>query len=250
MIKLIANTKNRYAVHRRCIAFILIAFLVGCGPFTNRPNTPAYWPTNGWQSITPEEEGMDSEKLVQMIEYIQEEKLDLHSMLIVRNGYLVSELYVYPYSAGQAQGVMSVTKSVMGTLIGIAIEKGYIKNVHQSLFSLLSDEEVANLDEQKKSITLEDLLTMTSGLDCHENLGSGEAIMQTSTNWVQFMLDQPIVAQPGTKFNYCTSAVQVLSAVLQKATGMSTRQFANENLLFHLELVLLRKRGGHLIHKE
>jgi CubicO group peptidase (beta-lactamase class C family) len=230
MNKLIANMKNRHAIHRRGIAFILIAFLVGCGPFTNKPNTPAYWPTNRWQSITPEKQGMDSEKLAQMVEHIQEEKLGLHSLLIVRNGYLVSELYVYPYSVEQAHGVMSVTKSVMGALVGIAIEKGYIKNVHQPLFSLLPDQEVANLDEQKKGITLEDLLTMTSGLDCHENPGPGEAIMQTSPNWVQFMLDQPIVAHPGTKFNYCTSAIQLLSAVLQKATGMSARQFANENL--------------------
>jgi CubicO group peptidase (beta-lactamase class C family) len=212
------------------IAFILIAFLVGCTPASPTSTSPTYWPTDGWRSTTPEEQGMDSEKLAQMVEHIQQEQLDLHSLLIVRNGYLVSEIYAYPYSAGQVHFIASVTKSVIGALVGIAIQKGDIKDVQQPLFSLLSDQGVANLDEEKKAITLEDLLAMTSGLDCHENPAPGEVSMQTSQNWVQFMLDLPMVAQPGTKFNYCTSAIEVLSAVLQKATGMSAREFANQNL--------------------
>ena len=230
MSKLITNTNSRHIFHRLGIAFVLIAFLASCAPSFPTPSPPAYWPTDGWRSTTPEEQGMDSEKLAQMVEHIRTEKLDLHSLLIVRNGYLVSELYIYPYSAEQAHWVFSVTKSVIGTLVGIAIQQGYLKDVHQTLFSLLPDQEAENLDEEKKAITLEDLLTMTSGLDCNENPAPGEAFMQASTNWVQFMLDQPVVAQPGTKFNYCTSAVQLLSAVLQNATGMSARQFANQNL--------------------
>ncbi len=211
-------------------AFILIAFLAGCAPSSSTPTPPTYWPTTGWRSTAPEEQGMDSEKLAQMVEHIQQAKLDLHSLLIARNGYLVSELYAYPYSAGQAHWVASVTKSVIDALIGIAIQQGYIKDVHQPLLSLLTDYEVANLDEKKKAITLENFLTMTSGLDCHENPAPGEPFMQASENWVQFMLDLPMAAQPGTTFNYCTGAVEVLSAVLQKATGMSARQFANKNL--------------------
>jgi CubicO group peptidase (beta-lactamase class C family) len=125
---------------------------------------------------------------------------------------------------------MSVTKSVTSTLIGIAIQKGYIKDVRQPLLNLLPDQKAANLDAHKKAITLEDLLTMTSGLDCHENPAPGEPSMQASQDWVQFVLDLPTVAQPGTKFNYCTATIELLSAVLQKATGMSARKFANENL--------------------
>jgi CubicO group peptidase (beta-lactamase class C family) len=212
------------------IVFVLIGFLVGCTPASSSPTPPAYWPTDGWRSTAPEEQGMDSEKLAQMVEYIQEEKLDLHSLLIVRNGYLVSEVYVYPYSAGQVHFIASVTKSVIGALVGIAIQRGAIQDVRQPLFSLLPEQGVANFDDQKKAITLEDLLTMTSGLDCHENPAPGEASMEASQDWVQFMLDQPMIAQPGTKFNYCTGAIQLLSAVLQKATGMSAREFANQNL--------------------
>ena len=217
-------------VNQLSIAFMLIVFLAGCAPAIYTPAPPAYWPTHGWRSAIPEEQGMDSELLAQMVEHIQQEKLDLHSLLVVRNGYLVSEAYVYPYSAEQVHFVASVTKSVLGTLVGIAIQNGDIQDVQQPLSSLLPEQEVANLDEEKRAITLENLLTMTSGLDCRENPGPGEAFMQASPDWVQFMLDLPMVAQPGSKFNYCTGAGQVLSAILQKATGSSVREFANENL--------------------
>jgi CubicO group peptidase (beta-lactamase class C family) len=212
------------------ITFVLIVFLVGCTPASSTPTPPAYWPTDGWRSAAPEEQGVDSEKLAQMVDHIQEENLNLHSLLIVRNGYLVSEIYVYPYSAGQVHFIASVTKSVIGALVGIAIQKGNIKDIQQPLFSLPPEQGVANLDDRKKAITLENLLTQTSGLDCHENPAPREASMETSQNWVQFMLDQPMIAQPGTKFNYCSGAVHLLSAVLQKATGMSAREFANQNL--------------------
>jgi CubicO group peptidase (beta-lactamase class C family) len=211
--------------NKRVVVIILIALMTGCAPASPNPTLPTYWPTHGWRSSTPEEQGMDSEKLAQMVE-----KLDLHSLLVVRKGFLVSEIYVYPYSAEQVHFMASGTKSVMGTLIGIAIQKGDIKNVQQTLSSLLPDQMSGNLDEEKQAITLENLLTMTSGLDCHENPGPGETSMQASPNWVQFMLDLPMAAQPGTKFNYCTGAVQVLSAVLENATGMSAREFANQNL--------------------
>ena len=212
------------------LTLILIALLAGCAPTHASPTQPSYWPTAGWHSAIPEEQGMDSEILAQMVKHIQEEKLALHSLLIVHNGYLVSELYGYPYSAQQVHMTASVTKSVMGALVGIAIQKGEIKNVHQTLFSLLGNPQAANLDESKKAITLEHLLTQTSGLDCHENLSPEEPLMQASQNWVQFMLDLPMAAQPGTKFNYCTDAGELLSAILQKATGMSAREYANQYL--------------------
>ncbi len=225
-------------VRRLGIVLVLILFLVGCMPPSSSP-VATYWPTKGWRSAAPEEVGMDSEKLAQMVEHIQQEKLGLHSLLIVRNGYLVTELYAYPYSASQVHWVMSVTKSVMSSLVGIAIQKGAIKDVHQTLFSIISDQGVANLDDKKKAITIEDLLTMTSGLDCHENPAPGEANFMTSDNWVQFMEDLPMTAQPGTTFNYCTGAVELLSAVIEKTTGLNARMFANLNLFTPLGIELV-----------
>jgi hypothetical protein len=104
---------------------ILAALLAGCvspqarlvtpTPASTRTFVPApdYWPTEGWRSKTPEEQGMDSEKLAEMVKHIQAEQLALHSLLIVRNGYLVGEMYGHPYTAGQTHWVASVTKSVV-----------------------------------------------------------------------------------------------------------------------------------------
>jgi CubicO group peptidase (beta-lactamase class C family) len=211
------------------ITIVLIAFLAACAPARPAPAPPAYWPTDGWRSTTPEEQGMDSETLARMVEHIQQEKLDLHGLQVVRNGYLVGELYPHPYSADQPHWVMSVTKSVIGTLIGIAIQKGYIKDVKQTLGSLLPDEDLAGLDEAKKAITLEDVLTQTSGLDCPYE-ATGQPGASGSQTWVQAALDQPLSAPPGTKFTYCTNTTHILSAVLQKATGITARQFANQVL--------------------
>ncbi len=222
------------------IVSVLIAFMVGCTPPSATPDLSASWPTNGWRSATPEDMGMDSTILAQMLaEHIQQEKLDLHSLLIVRNGYLVTEFYQYPYSAGQVHWVMSVTKSVMSALVGIAIQKGYIKDVKQTLFSILPEQGVANLDDKKKAITIEDLLTMTSGLDCHENPGPGDPNVWASNNWVQFMSDLPMVAQPLTQFNYCTGAVELLSAVISKTCGLDARMFGNLNLFAPLGIGVL-----------
>lgn len=212
------------------IALVLIVFLAGCAPARPTPAAPDYWPTDGWRSTTPEEQGMDSETLARMVEHVGEEGLDLHSLLVIRNGYLVSELYPHPYSADQVHSVFSVTKSVIGTLIGVAIQKSYIQDVEQPLVSLLPEQDVADIDVAKKAITLEDVLTQTSGLDCPDDPLTGQPAAPAGASWVQFALAQPLSAQPGTKFNYCTGTTHLLSAVLQKATGMTAREFANQVL--------------------
>ena len=226
--------------------FVLAALLAGCmsphaplvdptpvtthAPIPATPPDPDYWPTEEWHSTTPEEQGMDSEKLAEMVAHIQAEQRNLHSLLIVRNGYLVSEIYGHPYTAGQTHWVASVTKSVVSALVGIAIQQGKIQGVRQSLWSLLPQQGVKNFDENKQKITLEDLLTMTSGLDCMDNVPAGQPMMEKSANWVSFSLDRPMAAVPGTRFNYCSEVSQVISAALQRATGMSTRAYSNQVL--------------------
>src|SRR5512138_2768867 len=108
-------------MNRLGISFILVAVLAGCTFGQPTPPPPAYWPTDAWRTATPEEQGLDSEQLAAMIEHIQKTRLNLHSLLIVRNGYLIGQVYTSPYSAEQSHVVMSVTKSVMDALVGIAL---------------------------------------------------------------------------------------------------------------------------------
>jgi CubicO group peptidase (beta-lactamase class C family) len=172
---------------------------------------------------------MQVDKLAEMLAAIQEEHLNLHSLLVIRNGYLVSETYFGNYQQDTRDEIYSVTKSFVATLIGIAIDKGYIVGVEQRIVDLFPERTFANLDEGKESITLADVLTMRSGLDWQESDAAiGE--LYRSPDWVQFMLDKPMVLPPGSQFNYCTGCSHLLSAILQETTGMNTRDFAQEYL--------------------
>ena len=94
--------------------------------FVATSELPSYWPTDGWQTSTPEEQGMDSEKLTDMLTFIQDEDYNIDSVTIVRNGYLVTDANFYPFQPDSKHIIHSCTKSVVSALIGIAIEQGYM----------------------------------------------------------------------------------------------------------------------------
>ena len=179
---------------------------------------------------------MDSAQLVRMLDAVLARKLNIHSLLIIRHGYLVAEVYYGANSPTLKHDLYSVTKSFTSALVGIAIHEGYIHGVNQPVLDLFADRQVANLDARKKAMTLEHLLTMSSGLDWPE---SGNAYtttdnpyvrMMRSPDWVQFVLDRPMAQPPGAAFNYNSGASHLLSAIVQKTTGTSTLAFAHEHL--------------------
>ena len=190
-----------------------------------------YTPTHGWRSSTPEMQGMDSEVFAQIFEYVRQHQIPIHSLLIVRNGYVVLDAYFYPFGEGQEHDVASVTKSVTSTLIGIAIAEHKLSGVQQPVLSFFPERKFDNHDNRKDRITIENLLSMTSGLDCHVDHGeiTLKEMMQ-SKDWVQFMLDRPIVAEPGSKFEYCSGGMHLLSGIISKATGTSALEFARSEL--------------------
>lgn len=190
-----------------------------------------YWPTDGWRSSTPEAQGMDSEKLALAFDYVRLHQIPIHSLLIVRNGYVVLDAYFFPFQAGQMHDAASVTKSVTSTLIGIAIAEHKLNSVQQPVLSLFPERKFDNHDNRKNRITIEHLLSMTSGLDCHVDHGEITLReMMQSKDWVQFMLDRPIVAEPGSKFEYCSGGMHLLSGIISQSTGTSALQFARREL--------------------
>jgi CubicO group peptidase (beta-lactamase class C family) len=219
----------------RYVTFVLM--LTGCITPTpadkfNPATTPSLSTPNEfvWQSSTPEQQGMDSELLGNMLAAIHEEGLNLHSLLIVRNGYLVVEAYFYPFQRDTKHELYSCTKSFISTLIGIAIDQNLIEDVNRPVINTwFADRTFNHLDAQKESLTLEHLLTMTSGLDWSE----GDPIyreMYYSNDWVQFVLDKSMVEEPGNQFNYCSGCSHILSAILQRSTGTGTLEFARQYL--------------------
>jgi CubicO group peptidase (beta-lactamase class C family) len=198
---------------------------------TPPPQAPAYWPTNGWRSSTPEQQGMDSVKLAEALDYIRRHDINIHSLLLVRNGYVVLDAYFYPYDEKSVHDVASATKSITATLIGIAIDQGKIKSVRQAVPELFSQSSIANPDERKTRLTLESLLSMTSGLKCQpEDNELTLHQMMESKDWVQFMLDLPMAKEPGSRFVYCSGGTHLISGVVSKATGMTAFDFARRSL--------------------
>jgi CubicO group peptidase (beta-lactamase class C family) len=183
-----------------------------------------------WRTATPESQGVDSAALAEAITQARAKGLAIHSLLVVRNGYLIAEAYFHPYDGTRPHDIASATKPLTATLVGLAIAQGKIKSTQEPLLSFFSERKFQNDDERKRRITLEHLLTMSSGLDC---AGRGEPAlwnMFLAADNTQFMLDLPMVSEPGAQYAYCSGGMHLLSSVVSKATGMNEAAFAGKYL--------------------
>lgn len=179
---------------------------------------------------SPEEQGMDSAKLALVFDEVTHGKYkETHGIYAVRNGAQVFEAYFYPYSADCLHNMFSVTKSLASALIGIAIKEGLLEGVHQKVLDFFPEIAARHTDPRKLSLTIEHMLTMTSGLEWDDE-DSLKACMNESDDWVAYMFDQPLVAEAGEQFNYHSGCSYVLTAIVDRVAGMPTKQFADTYL--------------------
>jgi CubicO group peptidase (beta-lactamase class C family) len=152
----------------------------------------------------------------------------LQSLLISHGGELVFEQYYNGTDPRRPANMKSASKSVISALVGLAVEQGYIESVHTPIARYFPEYISAERNSDKLGITIEDLLTMQSGLETTSNRNYGRWVL--SDNWVEFAIDQPLVAEPGTRMLYSTGSTHLLSAILTRATGMDTKRFAQQAL--------------------
>jgi len=225
MMKVLPNSHFFFVL---AFTFLLPFFVL---PADTKAQATRY-PLQVWSISTPEQQGMQSSRLADMIQYIKEYNVEIHSVLIVRHGKLVLDSYFWPFSADMKHIIHSCTKSITSALMGIAIDKGYIKSVHQPIKDYFPELNAA-IDHRKQSITIEDLLMMASGLDCKDSYiygWAGLAAMGSSQDWAHYVLNLSMVATPGTMFEYCNGASYLLSDILQKATKIKSLDFAAKYL--------------------
>jgi CubicO group peptidase (beta-lactamase class C family) len=151
----------------------------------------------------------------------------LHSLIVSRDGEVVLEKYFNGTRATRPANVKSVSKSIVSALVGIAIQRKLIPGVDTPIARWFP--ELKNHRESARStITVEDLLTMRSGLESTSNRNYGAWVQ--SRNWVQHTLRRPLISEPGTSMQYSTGNTHLLSAILTRATRTSTWRFANDAL--------------------
>jgi CubicO group peptidase (beta-lactamase class C family) len=151
----------------------------------------------------------------------------LHSLLVSRDGKLIFEQYYNGARRDRPANIKSASKSVISALVGIAVSRGLIADVQTPIVKFFPELAQAQ-DPRKRSITVEHLLTMRSGLEGTSNRNYGAWV--TSSNWVRHALARPMFAEPGDDMEYSTGNTHLLSAILTEATHTSTLQFANDAL--------------------
>lgn len=202
--------------------------------------------SSAFSLATPESVGMNAKPLRDMEAAIRGgEFKKIGSVLVARHGKLVYEAY-FDGDANTLRDTRSATKSITDVLVGIAIDEKKLSGVNARVLAMLPERarKMQNPDPRKDKITVEDLLTMSSPLECddwNDASRGNEERMYVIEDWAQFILDLPVRGhmqlgdhpEPpkyGRYFSYCTGGVFVLSEVLQKATGLRTDQYAQQEL--------------------
>ena len=162
---------------------------------------------------------------------------ELRSLLVSWRGTLVAEHYARGVRSTTLANVKSASKSIIAALVGIAIDRRLIKSVREPIVTYFPELR-SDPDRRKQAITVEDLLTMRSGLESTSGRNYGAWVK--SGNWVRYALRQPIVSEPGTAMEYSTGSSHLLSAILTKVSGTSTWQFAQTALATPMGLRLAR----------
>ena len=222
--------KNQFYITFTCSLFLFLFSFTPILIASDLANTPL-------SEATPESQGLRGAQLEEAVIRISNGDYGkIHSLLITRNNYLVFEKYFEEYDRDKLHKINSATKSITSALIGIAIEQGKIDSVKVKLLRFFPEyENLENWNTHKKSITLENLLTMTAGFQWDElsipytNPINDARKMAASRNPIKYMLDLPMSGSPGT-FEYNSGCTTLLGGILKKASGQSAKELATDYL--------------------
>ena len=235
-----------FGVGRLAVIVLVCLFAAACTASrpdtqpTPEPSLPAapverdYWPTAGWRTAAPEDHGMDPAPLGMVEDQVAKAYPQVRSVLIVRHGYLVYEHYWHGLDQTSGHEVRSVTKSVVGALVGIALAEGKIKSLDSTVGEFLPAQLPKDADPRFADVTVRHLLTMTSGLAGDQDQAGGDPriadAMVASSDWVRHILGRRLATDPGTRFAYSDASAHLLSAIVANISDKSTLEYARDEL--------------------
>ncbi|WP_339803111.1 serine hydrolase [Paenibacillus sp. FSL R5-0744] len=174
----------------------------------------------------PEEQGISSAAISSFIDAVETQSLGLHSFMLLRHGYVVSEGWWSPYKSDLPHMLFSLSKSFTSTAIGIAVTEKLI-TLDNSVISFFPEEAPATITDNLSNMTIRHLLMMGTGhvVDTMDTLHKS-----ADGNWVKAFFSVPVEKQPGTHFLYNTGATYMLSAILQRVTGQTLLEYLEPRL--------------------
>ena len=206
-------------------------------PFAVGPESaglPAYWPTSGWKTETPDKLGFDAAKLASAVDF-KTQYSNTQAVLVVRHGYVAAEKYTN-FSATQRHESYSMAKSFSSGLIGIGIAEGKLSGTDAKLCQFYPEQWDCNdTSDPRSRITVEHAMNLTTGLMWQEDWRSGasgtnDAVNASIAGMLDTVLARKSTDEPGTKQRYSTGDPSLLSGVLQKATGMTAYEYGKQKL--------------------
>ncbi len=209
------------------------------------------YPDHNWVSGTLKEFDISEAPLSEMEVKIDVGDFgDIHSVIIVKNGKLVYENYFNGWNRDSLQQTQSVTKSVVSSYVGIAIQKGLIDDINKPVYPVFqNDFEIAELTEEKRKLSLADLMTMRAGFEWESRWvnpnNTWRKILDTPGNWYKMILDRPMAYSPGTYFQYHEGNPVLVAGYIQALAGEPIQEFARKNLFTPLQIERYRFWPGN-----
>jgi CubicO group peptidase (beta-lactamase class C family) len=171
---------------------------------------------------TPESQGISSTGVLTFIKDADAKVDSMHSVMLVRHGHVVAEVWWAPEAADKPHVLWSLSKSFTSTAIGLAVAEGKL-SIDDRVIDFFPDEIPNEPSNNLKSMRVRDLLTMSTG---HQD----EVNLKDQTNWRRAFLSHPVPHKPGTHFRYNTPATYMLSAIVQKVTGQKVVDYLQAKL--------------------
>lgn len=214
---------------------VILLLATGCSSRDESSSIAArqVFPMSAWAVASPESQGVDSRRLVELLEEMSRRSYDVDAVLLVRNGYLILEAYDAPYTPEYLHRIWSCSKSVISTVFGIAVDRGYLPGVHENVAEVFKTRAGSMEIGTRESLRFSHLLTMTTGLDARDSYlyrWEGLAAMRRSPDRITYCLSRPAVVEPGTRFDYSNEATFLLAAAVREAVGRDVPEFTREVL--------------------
>lgn len=195
---------------------------------------PEYFPTDGWQSMSPEMLGLDPVKLDAAINFSTASS-NTQAVMVVRHGYVAAEEY-FSGSASTRHESYSMAKSFSSTLIGIAIDQGLVASVDEKLCTYYPTYwDCADTSDPRGKITIDHALNISTGLRWSENwrsdaTGTNDVFLASVAGMLETVLGREAVEEPGTHMRYSTGDPSLLSGVFEMAAGKSALEYGQDVL--------------------